>query len=99
VSDAIVQATGLTKTFRRGQVEVTALQHVELAVKQGEFIALMGPSGSGKSEADEPAAQTAERECGNGAETGGVGGSAGSFSPTTFGWAGTARCDCEGDCH
>ena len=49
MSDAIVQATGLTKTFRRGQVEVTALQHVELAVKQGEFIALMGPSGSGKS--------------------------------------------------
>jgi putative ABC transport system ATP-binding protein len=49
VSDAIVQAIGLTKTFRRGQVEVTALQHVDLAVKQGEFVALMGPSGSGKS--------------------------------------------------
>src|ERR1700710_2497933 len=40
---------GLSKTFRRGQMEVTALQHVDLAIHQGEFIALMGPSGSGKS--------------------------------------------------
>jgi putative ABC transport system ATP-binding protein len=49
VSDAIVQAIGLTKTFKRGQVEVTALLQVDLAVKKGEFVALMGPSGSGKS--------------------------------------------------
>jgi putative ABC transport system ATP-binding protein len=49
VSEKIVQAIGLTKTFKRGQVEVTALQQVDLAVNQGEFIALMGPSGSGKS--------------------------------------------------
>jgi putative ABC transport system ATP-binding protein len=49
VPDAIVEAANLTKTFRRGQVEVTALQQVDLAVKQAEFIALMGPSGSGKS--------------------------------------------------
>jgi putative ABC transport system ATP-binding protein len=49
VSDAIVQAIGLTKTFKRGQVDVTALLQVDLAVKKGEFVALMGPSGSGKS--------------------------------------------------
>jgi putative ABC transport system ATP-binding protein len=49
VSEKIVQAIGLTKIFKRGQVEVTALQHVDLAVNKGEFIALMGPSGSGKS--------------------------------------------------
>jgi len=49
VSDAIVQAIGLTKTFKRGQTEVSALMHVDLAVKHGEFVALMGPSGSGKS--------------------------------------------------
>ncbi len=49
MSDAIVQAIGLTKTFKRGQVEVTALLQVDLAVKKGEFVALMGPSGSGKS--------------------------------------------------
>jgi putative ABC transport system ATP-binding protein len=49
VADAIVQAAGLTKTFKRGQTEVNALQHVDLAIAHGEFIALMGPSGSGKS--------------------------------------------------
>jgi len=49
LSEKIVQAIGLTKIFKRGQVEVTALQQVDLAVNQGEFIALMGPSGSGKS--------------------------------------------------
>jgi putative ABC transport system ATP-binding protein len=49
VSDAIVEAISLTKTFQRGQVEVTALMQVDLAVKRGEFVALMGPSGSGKS--------------------------------------------------
>ena len=49
MSEKIVQAIGLTKIFKRGQVEVTALQQVDLAVNQGEFIALMGPSGSGKS--------------------------------------------------
>ena len=49
MADAIVQAISLTKTFQRGQVEVTALEHVDLSVKKGEFVALMGPSGSGKS--------------------------------------------------
>jgi putative ABC transport system ATP-binding protein len=49
VSEAIVQAIRLTKTFKRGQVEVEALQQVDLTVKAGEFVALMGPSGSGKS--------------------------------------------------
>jgi putative ABC transport system ATP-binding protein len=44
-----VQATHLTKVFKRGQVEVTALEEVNLTVRRGDFVALMGPSGSGKS--------------------------------------------------
>jgi putative ABC transport system ATP-binding protein len=49
VSDPIVTAHQLTKTFTRGQVTVSALESVELTVRTGEFVALMGPSGSGKS--------------------------------------------------
>jgi putative ABC transport system ATP-binding protein len=49
VSEAIVQAIHLTKIFKRGQVEVVALERVEIRINRGEFCALMGPSGSGKS--------------------------------------------------
>jgi len=48
-SDLILQAANLTKTFERGQVQVVALDGVDLTVARGEFCALMGPSGSGKS--------------------------------------------------
>ena len=49
MSDTIVQASGLSKEFVRGQVKVLALDSVDLTVRRGEFAALMGPSGSGKS--------------------------------------------------
>ena len=49
MTDTIVQATGLTKEFVRGQTKVLALDSVDLTVRRGEFVALMGPSGSGKS--------------------------------------------------
>jgi putative ABC transport system ATP-binding protein len=49
VSETIVQATGLSKVFERGQVKVVALEGVDFTVARGEFVALMGPSGSGKS--------------------------------------------------
>ena len=39
----------LTKIYKNGQIEVTALDNVNLTVTAKEFISIMGPSGSGKS--------------------------------------------------
>ncbi len=43
----IVIARGVTKTFLQGRLEVPALRGVDLEVREGEFLALVGPSGSG----------------------------------------------------
>ena len=45
----IIQVRQLTKTYRVGDVDVHALQGVDLEVVKGEFIAVIGSSGSGKS--------------------------------------------------
>ena len=44
-----VEARMVTKVYGSGGVQVTALDHVSLAVSRGQFVAVMGPSGSGKS--------------------------------------------------
>lgn len=44
-----VRAVGLTRSYGEGDAIVRALRGVDLAVRRGEFIAIMGPSGSGKS--------------------------------------------------
>jgi len=46
---AILRAQGLTKVYRTGEVEVHALRGVDLELRAGELIVLVGPSGSGKS--------------------------------------------------
>ena len=45
----IIRVRGLTKTFHVGEVEVHALQGIDLEVARGEFLAIVGTSGSGKS--------------------------------------------------
>ena len=44
-----VQAEKLTKIYGSGVTAVTALDHVNLTIRESEFVAIMGPSGCGKS--------------------------------------------------
>jgi putative ABC transport system ATP-binding protein len=46
---ALISCRGLTKVYRMGDQEVRALDGVDLDIHEGEFVAIMGPSGSGKS--------------------------------------------------
>jgi putative ABC transport system ATP-binding protein len=46
---ALIDLQGIRKVYDTGAVKVEALRGVDLAVKENEFLAIVGPSGSGKS--------------------------------------------------
>jgi putative ABC transport system ATP-binding protein len=45
----MIELRDVSKIYQMGQVEVRALDHVNLRIERGEFISIIGPSGSGKS--------------------------------------------------
>jgi putative ABC transport system ATP-binding protein len=45
----MIKIKNLVKVYRTEEVETTALNHVNLEIKQGEYVSIMGPSGCGKS--------------------------------------------------
>lgn len=45
----LVELTNICKYYASGEMEVRALDGVDLTINQGEFLSILGPSGSGKS--------------------------------------------------
>ena len=46
---SLLELKDITRKYKLGQVQVTALGGVNLSIENGEYVSIMGPSGSGKS--------------------------------------------------
>ena len=47
MSEPLIEFDRVVRTYGKGHAEVRALAGVDLQVHEGEFVAVMGPSGSG----------------------------------------------------
>ncbi len=48
-SAALIRATGMYKSYRKGRLIIPVLKGVDFEIQPGEFVAIVGQSGSGKS--------------------------------------------------
>jgi len=48
-NDALVQLTGVRKSYFSNRIETPVLHGIDFTMRQGDFVAIMGQSGSGKS--------------------------------------------------
>jgi putative ABC transport system ATP-binding protein len=46
---SLLELKDITRKYKLGQVQVTALGGVSISIEEGEYVSIMGPSGSGKS--------------------------------------------------
>ncbi|WP_251043719.1 ABC transporter ATP-binding protein [Arthrobacter sp. ISL-48] len=46
---AVIELSGVSKVYGKGEAEVRALDGVDIVIERGDFVAIIGASGSGKS--------------------------------------------------